>query len=638
MVACIPLPMPKNRWIAGYLLVQAVIALLCVILFYRPDLPLPPQEYRLTDAEVSTDAKTWTQTQLPYFRPRDIPPDTPVLLRTEFAYPSADAEKAWSIFIPRFTSGVEIVVNGAVILDSRRMRSVGRIDRNVAVIAPIPLALLHDGANELVVRLHLWGPLTGYLDAPYAGPDSELRQAYGGRAFLFATLPLALAIWQAMVGMILGLIFFARPHEKAYGWLAAAMAVGTAQHFIPMPASALLRGLLGASGSLECALAVHFAAHLTGLRIRPWGVFLFLPAALVLLTALLGPAELLPTIYGLFGLPSIGLFVSMVAVILGRAAVARRDWSLAYLGSTLTVVAVFWVHDAMTIMDALPGERILLGRLSYSTVLIAIGLGLTWRFVQALNQADDFTARLVEQVREAEKKLRASFAREEEQSRKEALAAERTRLMRDLHDGLGGQLVSIVAMAEQTGGTKIGDAARAALKDLRLVIDAMEEIDGDLMLVLGSWRERMAAQLRAHDIALSWQVLKPEGLPIFPGLRPWHVIQIVRLLDEAVTNAIKHSGAGTLKVVIDSVAGDDGSPGGRITIEDDGRGFCAQEASSDPGHRLPGGRGLLNMKKRAEFCGATLDIASGGDGTRVDLWLPASAGLAAPGETSFPHG
>ena len=130
-------------------------------------------------------------------------------------------------------------------------------------------------------------------------------------------------------------------------------------------------------------------------------------------------------------------------------------------------------------------------------MLVAIGAALTWRFARALNQVDSFSGRLVTQVREAEDKLKASFAREEERAGR-SVARERTRLMRDLHDGLGGQLVSIVALSERGNDASagIGDAARAALKDLRLVIDAMDDIGGDLMLALGSWRERAMAQLR----------------------------------------------------------------------------------------------------------------------------------------------
>src|SRR6202012_3202774 len=128
-------------------------------------------------------------------------------------------------------------------------------------------------------------------------------------------------------------------------------------------------------------------------------------------------------------------------------------------------------------------------------------------------------------LREAEEKLKASFAREQERERAAALARERARLMRDLHDGLGGQLVSIVALSERGSTGSIGEAARAALKDLRLVIDSMDDIDGDLMLALASWRDRAAAQLRPHEITLDWHATPP-GLPGNPSLRPWHVVQI----------------------------------------------------------------------------------------------------------------
>jgi hypothetical protein len=48
----------------------------------------------------------------------------------------------------------------------------------------------------------------------------------------------------------------------------------------------------------------------------------------------------------------------------------------------------------------------------------------------------------------------------------------------------------------------------------------MDDIGGDLMLALGSWRERAMAQLRPHDIALDWRAVTPQGLPVHPELRP----------------------------------------------------------------------------------------------------------------------
>jgi signal transduction histidine kinase len=172
-----------------------------------------------------------------------------------------------------------------------------------------------------------------------------------------------------------------------------------------------------------------------------------------------------------------------------------------------------------------------------------------------------------------------------------------------------------VALSERdTAGAGIGDAARAALKDLRLVIDSMDDIGGDLMLALASWRDRAAAQLRPHDIALDWHAVPP-GLPVYPSLRPWHVIQIIRILDEAVTNAVKHASARRIGVSIETVKAASGECG-CITVTDDGKGFAAD------GPSRPSSRGLRNMKNRAARCGAELELSSGSGGTTVRLQLP----------------
>jgi signal transduction histidine kinase len=306
-------------------------------------------------------------------------------------------------------------------------------------------------------------------------------------------------------------------------------------------------------------------------------------------------------------------------LILGHAVWRRQDAVSVMLGCALTIVLTCWVLDLLSVFQLIPNRRILLARLSYSALLVAIGAGLTWRFARALNQVDGFAASMVTLVREAEDKLKASFAREEERARGAALALERTRLMRDLHDGLGGQLVSIVALSERgNAGAGIGEAARAALKDLRVVIDSMDDIGGDLMLALGSWRERATAQLRPHDLTLDWRVVTPQGLPVHPELRPWHVIQIVRLLDEALTNAVKHADARHVTVSIETLTDASGGAYGCITVADDGKGFAL--AADGGGEKAA--RGLRNMRSRAARCGAKLGLASGAGGTSVRLELP----------------
>jgi len=102
---------------------------------------------------------------------------------------------------------------------------------------------------------------------------------------------------------------------------------------------------------------------------------------------------------------------------------------------------------------------------------------------------------------------------------------------------------------------------------------------------------------------------------VYPELRPWHVIQIVRILDEAVTNAVKHAGARHITVGIETMRDADGERG-CITVTDDGKGFAVD------GETRRASRGLANMKSRAARCGAELALSSGGSGTIVRLQLP----------------
>jgi signal transduction histidine kinase len=614
--------LPSSR-LVRYLLLQALIAAACIFALMQ-SLPGPPSEYLVETFQVSERGVERAVTP-PYFSPQRQAMDDPPRFTAQFSRPADQAGRAWSVFLPRFTNGVEVAVNGVVILDSRRDPIANRPDRNTPAIAVIPSSLLRDGANTVSIRLFIWGPITGFLERVWVGPDELLRPSYHLRSLVFVTLPVVFSSWQAILAVILGIMWVMRRHEPAYGLLAAAMAVGVAQAFLQTPMGettfSRLNVILISSAPLESALVLTFALLFSGRKWRPYGWIIFAPAALLALAGLFGNQALSRTLYLFVAVPTVGISLAIMAVVTARSALRRRNVASLLLGCAVTIMLTCWIVDLLSVFQMMQ-NRIFTARLSYSVMLVAIGAGLTWRFARALNEVDGFAGRLVTQVREAEEKLKASFIREEERARAAALARERTRLMRDLHDGLGGQLVSIVALSERgNAGAGIGDAARAALKDLRLVIDSMDDIGGDLMLALGSWRERAMAQLRPHDITLEWRAVTPQGLPVHPELRPWHVIQIVRLLDEALTNAVKHANARRITVRIETLVDHDGLHRGCITVEDDGRGFDVPPTDGSAG-AIRAARGLRNMRNRAARCSAELVLDSCPQGTRVRLTLP----------------
>jgi signal transduction histidine kinase len=601
-----------------YILLQVVIAIVCIVLLRLP-LPQPPGQLEVGGFSVSDRGESGAVT-LPDFVPSRLSMTEPAIFTGHFAWSARENGRAWSVYLPRFTNGVVVLVNGVEIFDSRRDPAANRSDRATPEIATIPASLLRDGENEVTVQLYVWGPIRGFLDRVYAGPDESLRPYYEWRTLLFITLPIMFSAWQGILAVILIVMWAMRRGEAAYGVLAAAMALGATQAFMPtaidQPAFPEFSATLLASAPLESACVLAFGIlFFTRKWPRLLGPLIFLPGVIMVLIGLFADPSAIRQSFLVLGIPTLFVHLLILGIIVAWSEMRKQDAPSLLLGCAVTIVLTTLTHDMAQVAGLIPDHRIFYTRISYSAMLVAIGVGLTWRFAQALNRVDGFAAHLVIQLREAEEKLKASFAREQERERAAALARERARLMRDLHDGLGGQLVSIVALSERdTVGAGIGDAARAALKDLRLVIDSMDDIGGDLMLALASWRDRAAAQLRAHDIALDWHAAPP-GLPVYPSLRPWHVIQIVRILDEAVTNAVKHASARHVGVSIMTMKVADGECG-CIIVTDDGKGFALDGAGR------PSSRGLRNMKNRAARCGAELELSSGDDGTTVRLQLP----------------
>jgi len=96
----------------------------------------------------------------------------------------------------------------------------------------------------------------------------------------------------------------------------------------------------------------------------------------------------------------------------------------------------------------------------------------------------------------------------------------------------------------------------------------------------------------------------------------------VRLLDEALTNAVKHAGARRITVSIETLSDASSLDRGCITVEDDGKGFALAPDGGVAATGANAARGLRNMRNRAARCGAELKLVSGAGGTRVRLTLP----------------
>jgi signal transduction histidine kinase len=236
------------------------------------------------------------------------------------------------------------------------------------------------------------------------------------------------------------------------------------------------------------------------------------------------------------------------------------------------------------------------------------------RFVQVLDEAESLNVDLEHRVEIKRIELEKNFQKLQELEKKSVLVHERERIMRDMHDGMGGHLVSTLSMIEASEGDHedISQSLRDALDDLRVMIDSLDPVDDDLTTVLGMYRSRIQPRLEQSNIKINWKVT---DIPNIPDLGPEKVLQVLRILQEAISNIIKHANADQITVQTEEVTTSGGNSSVYVRISDDGKGMETMNVS---------GRGLKNMRRRAEQIGAELEIESHTSGTTVSLKLSLS--------------
>jgi two-component system NarL family sensor kinase len=190
---------------------------------------------------------------------------------------------------------------------------------------------------------------------------------------------------------------------------------------------------------------------------------------------------------------------------------------------------------------------------------------------------------------------------------------ERTRLARDLHDGLGGLLSSIKIELSQVAGKPDQQMKTGIDRTLSHLDDAVNELRRiarslmpEILMKYGlaeATRE-FCKNLKETGVNLICQVFNyTDSLP------QEKQVVLYRIIQELVNNAVKHAAADQILVIIQE-SGDTLF----VTVEDDGKGFDTNKPNSKTG------AGLSNVNARADFLNATFDIQSSpGNGTSVTV-------------------
>ncbi|WP_017659663.1 sensor histidine kinase [Baaleninema simplex] len=227
-----------------------------------------------------------------------------------------------------------------------------------------------------------------------------------------------------------------------------------------------------------------------------------------------------------------------------------------------------------------------------------------------------------EQLRQANDKLQRSAARIE----KLAMAQERSRIARELHDALGHSLTALNIQLE--GALKLweGNPDRAkiflsqakqmgsrALQDVRQAVATLRDTPHP-----GENLESAIATLTQQ--LQQTTAIAPEVSLNFPTLPPAIAIASYRILQEALTNVCKYANATAVTLEVKAIARSSNSDRRfwlHIAVTDNGCGFSPQDNTT--------GFGLKSMQERAEAEDGTFRLSSApGEGCKVEVWLPLS--------------
>lgn len=389
---------------------------------------------------------------------------------------------------------------------------------------------------------------------------------------------------------------------RRYDWAVSARARGAAAAWAPDVGPAALVTAL-ALGELSSAGRFHGAPVLNAVAIVALGAALLLrrrrPAGSAAVVALIVAVQAV-----LLGTPeSAGLFLGVLLSVFSVSAHARGRvrWLGAAAAAAGNAVAVTLDPNIGSFGEALPATAIVLGAW-------AIG---------------DLVGRRTDQATKAETARAAAEARREEAAR-EAVAQERARIAREIHDVIAHGLGAIVVQAgaarldagDETAAQRMREierAARHSLAELRRLLGVLRRFDEALPLAPQPGMDGLDALAdTARGAGIDVDVrLDSAAENISPGVE----LCAYRIVQEGLTNVVKHAGASRCEVLVRRRNGSI-----EVEIASDGQG----SGQADP---AGAGFGLIGMRERVQIYGGELETGPRpGGGFLVRARIPLDPG------------
>jgi len=488
----------------------------------------------------------------------------------------------------------------------------------------LPPSLLQNGHNTLWLRVVGHAANGGGLGVVMLDAPHRLYPVYQRHRWHARTLPLINLAASSLFGCLAFILWLVSPRNPVLGWYSLVAAC-----WVLLGGSSLMLTTWPFSSSFMLAKAHSFLYFffLGGFSLFVWHLLSFpLPKWL--------QKSLLPTACGAVlwialaqdwsSLKSVGDIASLLFLANSLYLMVRslRSARLEHriIGLVLLILLLVSVRDLLLLLGLIQ-SRIFLTHYTFLLFLVATAWMVGRNMLQNARRIERFNEELTASVAQARADLRTTLASEHQLALANTRLQERLQLAHDLHDGLGGQIVRSIIQVEQTQQPLSNQKFLAILKllrnDLRQLVDSGTSAGAEVPATPEIWgaslRRRFTILFDELNICLHWH------LPVAWHSRPsaLQCLLLARVVEEALTNVLKHSQANRVDVGLDIA-----SPGQlRLWIEDNGIGFDVEALQGT----VPGigfGVGIESVKARIQRLNGTLQLTSQPGKTRLQAYLP----------------
>ncbi len=578
----------------------------CLMMLAPRQSPAQTQAQRITQALLSPEGAPSTPTHtakviLPHSWNGDRPQRSGIFLYTaEFDLTSDQNKHALALYLPRIGNRYEISVNKQSLYTTGDLNDPSYALTHSPALIALPASVLLAGQNT--VSLKVAGEAARYagVSSIYIGDAEALKKTYAQRIFLHNFSTLTIVICCTLIGFasLLFAYFLKNRHFLIFGLSALCWACSHSYLLLTEMPFHYRIGLF--LYDFFYAMAIGFlllsVAYVIRLRSRWYrhSVFGFVILAFFLNAIYHFNHPLARSVF-----LNLMLAISAVTFLLYLKIffTSPRKQSWLMMGMFALSIA-FGIYDQFMVYQLKNGyEFIAVSRYAFLMCSIAVAANFVIYLVRVNNFVQNSHARTATKLARTREKLSASFTKQLSVEKERVIESERYRMMQDMHDGLGSQLIGLqhAIKAPNADPERLSAMVKNSITELRLAIKALGQQHTQVSSMLGELRERLEWLFHHQQRTLKWAV---DDIPELPSIDHLVIDHLEKIVLELFTNIAKHSRASTITLA----ATYHPSSHVLICIKEDGQGCPLPSELAQTGTS----KGLASIKKRAQAINAVI--------------------------------